>query len=329
MGTTKTDLDLKMFLSLNIKDKNQIDNIFLFTDQYLREMQIKNFISPEMMYLEGIIDKYILYAKYYKVDDELTSTLSNSLTSFIRCIGSFKDAVINFHLTPEIEYSDEENLKTIKENISLKWFWLKVKNFTGALTKIQEDAIYDNSEREVKFTPLMEIFVAFQALYSNTFKIYNSVKAQYNENVDPDIMHIVLDGNTKQKQEAKDLIFEAINLINIDSSLPMKAKQQIIDYLYRALREIDSTNTDWASFWGSMKEALIVISAFAAIISGGSDIAQLLKAQEKIEKATQIVNDAATSNITQQSQFYLMPYNQHMALPNNNINSQNKTQQMK
>jgi len=92
------------------------------------------------------------------------------------------------------------------------------------------------------------------------------------------------------KDKIRQLINETIDLINGDISLTEKSKKHIIDYLNKALKELDNENVNWSMFMGRIKETIIVLGALGSFVGG---IGSLTQAKDKLEETNIIIEQAA------------------------------------
>lgn len=91
------------------------------------------------------------------------------------------------------------------------------------------------------------------------------------------------------KKKIKDLINEAIELLNEDMTLSEKSKKQIVKYLNKALQDLEREHVNWSMFIGRIKETIIVLGALGTIASSVSVVSPLLQIQEKLEETNAII----------------------------------------
>jgi hypothetical protein len=131
----------------------------------------------------------------------------------------------------------------------------------------------------------------FQELYSTTLELINEATnktfyfddLQVNDFFKPD---------NSNKHKIKDLINESIILIKEDSALTEKSKKSIIDYLEKALSELERERVNWTRFIGRVKETIIVLGALGSFAGGSSSIFQ---AQEKLEQTSIIIQKTSVN----------------------------------
>jgi hypothetical protein len=134
-----------------------------------------------------------------------------------------------------------------------------------------------------------QIADAFEQFLTKTIELISKTKGGHYSN------HLSIGDfyspNNSNKQRIKDLINEAIDLLTNDTTINEKCKIKIIDYLKRAIDEIQSDYTDWTVFLGRLKEAIIILGAIGSFAGGVS----VLSAKEKIEEATNVVQNTSIS----------------------------------
>jgi len=87
------------------------------------------------------------------------------------------------------------------------------------------------------------------------------------------------------KEKIKKLLLEAIDCLHDDTTLKEKCKKVIIDFLKKAIDELDSDYTNWTNFLGKLKEIIIVLGAMGPLVGGIS----VITAKDKVEEAAQVV----------------------------------------
>ncbi|MGS2764819.1 hypothetical protein [Sinomicrobium sp. M5D2P9] len=141
------------------------------------------------------------------------------------------------------------------------------------------------------FLPLKEKYLfriqeIFEKIFSETLRFINDA----NESISYRRERLDLNGfytpDNSNKKQIKDLIKEAIDLINDDNSLTKKSKDQIIQYLTKVLKDLDSEHTDWTKIVGKISQVIIVLGALGSFAGG---ISSLIKAKEKLEETNIII----------------------------------------
>jgi len=140
-------------------------------------------------------------------------------------------------------------------------------------------------------TRLFRLQDTFQELYSSTLELINEATNKTYYFDDLKVNNFFRPDNSN-KQKIKDLINEAIVLIRDDSTLTEKSKKSIIDYLERALTELERDRVNWTRFIGRIKETIIVLGALGSFAGGASS---LFKAQEKLEQTTIIIQKTSVN----------------------------------
>lgn len=131
---------------------------------------------------------------------------------------------------------------------------------------------------------IFRIESSFQELYSTTVELINeaSNKTEYFDDLKVNDFY---KPDKSNKVKIKELINEAIELIKEDITLSEKSKNKIIEYLEKAIKELEKEYVNWTRFLGLVKETIIVLGALGSFAGG----AALFKAQEKLEETSIIV----------------------------------------
>jgi hypothetical protein len=140
-------------------------------------------------------------------------------------------------------------------------------------------------------TRLYRLQDTFQELYSATLELINEATNKTYYFDDLKVNNFFRPDNSN-KQKIKDLINEAIILIREDSTLTEKSKKSIIDYLERAISELERERVNWTRFIGRIKETIIVLGALGSFAGGASS---LFQAQEKLEQTTIIIQKTSVN----------------------------------
>jgi hypothetical protein len=140
-------------------------------------------------------------------------------------------------------------------------------------------------------TRLYRLQDTFQELYSATLELINEASNKTYYFDDLKVNNFFRPDNSN-KQKIKDLINEAIILIREDSTLTEKSKKSIIDYLERAISELERERVNWTRFIGRIKETIIVLGALGSFAGGASS---LFQAQEKLEQTTIIIQKTSVN----------------------------------
>lgn len=159
----------------------------------------------------------------------------------------------------------------------------------------------------------------YNPVYEKTIKFYYDIKKIIHDNKGDNVFNDVLDKNQVLKSDIKFLLTHSIELIESNTTLPIKAKAQVVDKIRDAISEVDSPTTNWSRFLGKLKEATIIASAIITI--AGVSMKDILSAKENIEKATLKVEQTTISNITIQNQLNI---GNKLLVTNTNINTDSK-----
>lgn len=129
----------------------------------------------------------------------------------------------------------------------------------------------------------------FEKVYSLTLDFINEV-SRINGFSDNLKLNGFYQPENSNKKKIKDLIEEAKELIEKDDTLTEKSKKQIIDYLDKAIRDLDRDNVNWSRLVGRIKETIIVLGALGSL-SGG--ITPLIQAKDKLEETTVVIQQTS------------------------------------
>lgn len=272
-------IELKDYLKIDIKKEGSINEIFEQLLKYLDEFKNSRYLYEYSIPLQGVVNKFENCAKHLGAD---TLTLKKITQEFVVITNEFSDYLPS-RVRPifiGIFFPTIQRRRITKENDGLK----------------KADYL-------------------FQELYSQTIEIYNEV-----QDAKPIKNPIELDGFYKpensNKQKARYLIVDAINIIENDNTLSEKAKKSIIDYLNKSLAEFDKSNSNWTSIFGGLKETIFILGALGSLAGGITGAIALEQAKEKLEKATEIIQTSSI-NINYQNVNQIFNISDNVALINN------------
>ncbi len=250
-------IELKEYLKINIKQEGSINDIFEQLLKYLDEFKLSRYLYEFSIPLQGIVNKFENCAEYLGADPSKLKEITQELV-----------------LTTN-EFSDY--LPSKNRSVIYRLFFRKLENKRRIL----------RGNDGLKKADLL-----FQEIYSQIISIYNEV-----QDAEPIGNPIELNGFYKpensNKQKARHLIVDAINIIENDSSLSEKSKKSIIDYLNKALAEFDKQNSNWTSIFGGLKETIFVLGALGSLAGGIVGTVALTQAKEKLEEATEIIQTSS------------------------------------
>lgn len=151
--------------------------------------------------------------------------------------------------------------------------------------------LYNLLLASMKAIRLSKIQNLFQDLYSKTLELINESKEK-TMYFDSLTINDFYKPDNSNKNKIKILISEAIEIIEVDSSLTEKTKKNIVDYLNIALKELDRERVNWTKFIGRIKETVIVLGALGSLVGG---VSSLYKAQEKLEQTTLVIQKTSAN----------------------------------
>ena len=233
-------------------------------------MTFTEYLNTDNLELEVISNYYIEYlknlpAKNYPFEEHIH--LKGASEKFIECIErtSFikKEEKHQFLLNVEELSSTIRRYRSHENTIPLISFFLPFKE--KYLFRIQEN-----------FENLFTETVTYISKANETIS-YRRERLDLNGFYTPD---------NSNKKQIKELINEAIDLISNDNNLTKKSKEQLIQYLNKVLKNLDSEHTDWTKVIGKISQTIIVLGALGSFAGG---ISSLVKAKEKLEETTVII----------------------------------------
>lgn len=132
---------------------------------------------------------------------------------------------------------------------------------------------------------LINLQEAFENIYSKTLELINEAtnKTLFYDSLD---INDFYKPDNSNKPKIRELINEAIDIIRDDESLNEKSKNIIIDYLSKALSELERERVNWTRFLGRIKETVIVLGALGSFAGG---VTPLFTAKDKLEQSTEII----------------------------------------
>lgn len=126
----------------------------------------------------------------------------------------------------------------------------------------------------------------FEEIYSHTLEFINEAARSINYNINNIRINGFYKPENSNKKLIKNLIKEAIDLINVDETITEKTKKQIIDYLNQVLRKLEYEHTNWSVVIGNITEIILVLGALGSFVGG---ISPLFQAKEKLEQTTTVI----------------------------------------
>ncbi|RBA28212.1 hypothetical protein [Flavobacterium tibetense] len=126
----------------------------------------------------------------------------------------------------------------------------------------------------------------FEELYSQTLEFIGDASNMRHYRYDNLKLNGFFQPENSNKQQVKQLILDAIELIEKDTTISDKVKKQIIEYLQRVIKKLDNQYINWSSVIGCIKETIIVLGALGGFVGG---ITPLVLAKEKLEETSTVI----------------------------------------
>jgi hypothetical protein len=158
-------------------------------------------------------------------------------------------------------------------------------NFEQNFVNIIE-ADLENFVNSVNSTGKANGMLFYNKLYSDTMKFHNlltKTKPKKQTGIGP------FQPDKSDKPRISFLISEVISLIQNSDYLTDKVKTNLTEKLSQVLVELNSEKTNWGIYFKQMGNAIMIISALAAIPSGIESVANLISVKEKLEEANETV----------------------------------------
>lgn len=126
---------------------------------------------------------------------------------------------------------------------------------------------------------------SFHKLYTATMSLINdSIQKEYlYDSLELGDFYIPSKSN---KSEITELINDAMELINEDTSITDMSKKALINHLDKAIRDLNSERTNWTRFFGKLKEVSVLLAALASLAGNANS---LYDAITKLEKAAIVI----------------------------------------
>lgn len=240
-------------------------------------MTFTEYLNTETDNAEDIFEFYLTYLTNFSVNDfpyEENLKLKGVTLKFINCI----EKIYYFEKTRKEDFT-----KLVEKlNFELR-FYRNTKRNPSALL----DFIIKNRKNRI-----LNLQDVFEEIYSTSLTlITESTKhREYKNN------NLKLDGfynpENSNKIQIKNLVKEAIELINSDNSITEKTKKQLIDYLNNVLKKLDREHINWSSVIGHIKEVIIVLGALGSCVGG---ITPLFQAKEKLEETSTVIQKTSVN----------------------------------
>ncbi len=152
--------------------------------------------------------------------------------------------------------------------------------------------------RRKDYSPLLKFFLPlyktsftrvqndFEKIYSATINLVNDYNRTSNFRSQNINMNGFYDTTVTNKEKVKELISEAIDLINSESSITQESKKQLTEYLNKVIKDLERKGVDWTKVIGRIKEIVIILGALSTVIGNTSS---LFKAKEKLEQTSEVI----------------------------------------
>ena len=145
----------------------------------------------------------------------------------------------------------------------------------------------------IKKRSLHRIQDTFEDIYAKTLFYINEVSRQ-NSYIDSIELNGFYKPENSNKKKIRELINDAIDLVQEDNTLSEKTKKHIIDYLHKALKDLDREHVNWLRFVGRIKETIIILGALGSFSSGVTGyISPLEQAKDKLEETTIVIQQTS------------------------------------
>jgi len=233
-------------------------------------MTFSEYLNTDNLELEEISNYYIEYLKNLSAKDypfEEHIHLRGASEKFIQCID--KTALIEREAKNQFLKDIEDLSSTIKR-------YRRYENKSTFLSFFLQ-------QRRRSLFIIQEIF---EQIFSETLRYITDA----NESISYRREQLDLNGfytpDNSNKKQIKDLIKEAVELIKDDNNLTKKSKEQLIQYLTKVLKNLDSEHIDWTRVIGKISQVIIVLGALGSFAGG---ISSLVKAKEKLEETNIII----------------------------------------
>ena len=132
----------------------------------------------------------------------------------------------------------------------------------------------------------------YNKIYSDTMKFYSLVLKTEPKN-SMTIGPFKPDNSDRVKISIN--ISEAIELIRNSPILKDKVKNNLIDKLNQVITELNNPKTNWNIYFKNIGGSIMMLSAFASLISGTESAKNLLESKQKLEEAN---NEIEKTSIT-------------------------------
>ncbi|HEA29534.1 MAG TPA: hypothetical protein ENH91_06010 [Leeuwenhoekiella sp.] len=229
-----------------------LENSDMIIDYYLDFL--KDFSSKNFPFEQGLQLKGSA-EKFINTIDKIAYVKKEDVSQYLDEVDSFSNKLKNFRLGKD--YS--------------QFMRLLIPTYKTSITRVQSN---------------------FENIYSSSIKFinkHNEYKFYRNQDIDLNGFYNTKNAN---KEKVKELISEAINLINKEHSITADSKKQLIKHLELSLTNLDNNNPDWTKVIGRVKEIVIIISALTTIIGNTSS---LFEAKERLEQTSTIIQQTSVN----------------------------------
>lgn len=278
---------MEEYFQLEVKEPQHVDSLFVFLKRYMDDIVLRQ-ERRILLPFEGIVDKFVCSVRTHThISDEE-----------IKNIGTLARRLVELGLLCER-----------RKIVINKWSPLGSLFFMGLLLSFHQ---------KYYLRTFHEFYTVITRLYNRFCVSRDSVRNHL------DLFDFYLP-DFSNKQRATELIQEVINLIQDENTLSITARKRIIAHLNDALNELKNPKPNWASFFGKIKEVVIVMGAVGSIVGGQC---ALIDAKNKLEEAIQVINETSINTYyINLSNNQLTSSSQNISLLPEGLNSVNDKEQ--
>lgn len=270
------------YLTYPVRVPSDVDVLFRFLRTYFEGLLNRQYNTAIVANVEPVTDRFLTaVGRFMELDEDTLGRLKNLAEELL-------NVSLGFLADDHVHDSS---------------------SFSSFVLRATRSVLAGNPRRrswERTFHLSTRLHTALVEVY-NRFSVSQSASAHHLDLYDfflPDL---------SDKQSAAALIQEAISILEKDETLSISARKRIVVHLRRAIDEIEKPKSDWATFFGNMKEVVIVLGAVGSMVGG---YCALRTACEKIEEATRVI-ERTSINVNYVSVAYnqLTEQNVRLALP--------------
>ncbi len=232
------------------------------------------------------------FIEFLSLDEENENNFKPIFTYLLNSLENYEDKVFNSSNTRFWSIIQKYLNLLSKNNCAGLADGIK-KDSNNFLTSLRLYISLSNENRKTAPQFFSRCKANYQSLHDRLVKSYMTlIGNSFSRNIYGEFSSLYIPDNSN-KNAAFKLIEEAINLIRNDSILLDKHKNQIIRNLEKAIANIKDEKTNWAAYFGTIKEAVVIIGALVTIFGPNYNLDNLITAKDKLNESIITIEESS------------------------------------